>query len=292
LIKMYFSDHQDELVEHIKLKYEPGTKFQYSSMSTLLLGICLEKATGVKVADYLEEKIWKPMGAEFEATFAKDKDGRAKFWGGLAARPIDLAKFGRIYLQNGCFEDASIIPRDWVMACRDRDTTCGSPMRYNYAFWMDAPKNMDVANTHDFMATGYKGQMVYVNPDKNLIIVRTGEKEKGINWTKSLATFASLPLIRQNQLPEDQDMHEAITGSFKDQAGHYIQLEWDQDVLVCNYDDKRIPLKAKSKNYYTDSAGKGYHILVEFKNKKAKKLVLQFADQISYFSPSDLTAGN
>jgi CubicO group peptidase (beta-lactamase class C family) len=45
-----------------------GTNFRYNNYHLLLEGLVLERATGMSVADYLEERIWQPMGAEFDAS--------------------------------------------------------------------------------------------------------------------------------------------------------------------------------------------------------------------------------
>jgi CubicO group peptidase (beta-lactamase class C family) len=91
----------------------------------LLLGIILERATGVPVAKYLEQKIWQPVGAEFPASWSLDSQetGFEKMESGINARAIDFAKFGRLYLNGGNWGGKQIIPEDWVQASTQIDPT-------------------------------------------------------------------------------------------------------------------------------------------------------------------------
>jgi CubicO group peptidase (beta-lactamase class C family) len=67
----------------------PGQKFSYSSGDSQVLGLVLRAATGKPLADYLSEKIWKPMGAESDASWMIDKGG---FRSGLCGDQRDRAR--------------------------------------------------------------------------------------------------------------------------------------------------------------------------------------------------------
>lgn len=82
----------------------------------LLEGLILERVTGVHVAEYLQEKIWKPLGMEYPASWSLDdeQDGFEKTGTSFNARAIDFARFGLLYLQKGKWNGKQIISEKWV----------------------------------------------------------------------------------------------------------------------------------------------------------------------------------
>jgi CubicO group peptidase (beta-lactamase class C family) len=72
----------------------PGTKFSYASAETQVLGLVLARASGRPVAEYLEQKIWQPMGAEADATWLIDNSGQEVTFCGLNAVLRDYARLG------------------------------------------------------------------------------------------------------------------------------------------------------------------------------------------------------
>jgi CubicO group peptidase (beta-lactamase class C family) len=93
-----------------------GAAFHYNNFHPLLEGMILERVTGMPVADYLQERIWKPMGAEFPATWSLDSkaSGFEKMESGINARAVDYARFGLLYLHKGYWNGQQILPIEWV----------------------------------------------------------------------------------------------------------------------------------------------------------------------------------
>ena len=162
-----------------------GEAFHYNNFHPLLEGIILERATGMPVAEFLQEKIWKPMGAEFPASWSMDSDssGFEKMESGINARAVDFARFGLIYLHNGFWNGQQILPADWVAASTQPDPSDQRVFEqyemwpqlggyYGYHWW--GLRNAD--GTYDFMAHGHLGQIIYVAPRKNIVVVRLGEE--------------------------------------------------------------------------------------------------------------------
>ncbi len=169
-----------------------GKAFHYNNYHPLLEGLILERATGMHVAEYLQEKFWKPMGAEFPASWSLDSEssGFEKMESGINARAIDYARFGLIFLHNGFWNGVQILPESWV-----REST--EPLRpdprtwetmsywpdyngyYKYHWW--GISNSD--GTYDFYAHGRYGQIVYVAQRKNVVIVRLGDQlDEHVMW--------------------------------------------------------------------------------------------------------------
>jgi len=169
-----------------------GKAFHYNNYHPLLEGLILERATGMHVAEYLQEKFWKPMGAEFSASWSLDSEasGFEKMESGINARAVDFARFGLIFLHNGFWNGVQILPESWV-----REST--EPLRpdprtwetmsywtdyngyYKYHWW--GINNPD--GTYDFYAHGRYDQIVYVAQRKNVVVVRLGDQlDEDVMW--------------------------------------------------------------------------------------------------------------
>jgi CubicO group peptidase (beta-lactamase class C family) len=169
-----------------------GEAFHYNNYHPLLEGIILERVTGMHVAEYLQEKFWKPMGAEFPASWSLDSEssGFEKMESGINARAIDFARFGLIFLHNGSWNGVQILPESWV-----REST--EPLRpdprtwesasfwpeiggyYKYHWW--GINNAD--GSYDYWAHGRYDQIIYVAPRKNVVIVRLGDApDPYVSW--------------------------------------------------------------------------------------------------------------
>lgn len=99
-----------------KFKEEPGTRFEYSSMATAVLGAVLERATGCRYADLVSEWLWQPLGMERYALVNLDDytHRMAKAYGGISTNPRDLARWGRLYLTGGQMESRQLLPKAWI----------------------------------------------------------------------------------------------------------------------------------------------------------------------------------
>ena len=181
----YYGLNLRKQIKKMKLQSEPGKKFDYVSGNTQLLGLVLERSLkGKTITSYLQEKVWTPLGMEYDASWSIDrkKNGLEKTFCCLNARARDFAKIGRLYKNKGNWNGKQIVSQKWVEESTKFDTTDGSASFYQYQWWLPTPNE-------DFMAEGILGQFVYVNPSKDLIIVRLGKNEGKANWW---ALFTSL----------------------------------------------------------------------------------------------------
>jgi CubicO group peptidase (beta-lactamase class C family) len=166
---------------------EPGQEFLYNNFHPLLLGLVLERATGRPVAQYLEERLWKPLGMEAPGSWSLDsvRSGFEKMESGINARAIDFAKFGRLYLRQGDWDGQQIIPAEWVQESTRLDTTTDPAPNYQYFWWLnpDAPNH--------YYAAGKHGQYIYVVPEQNLLLVRYGQTDPFGHWRVAFEAMAA-----------------------------------------------------------------------------------------------------
>lgn len=183
--KFYYGTNLKQFTKKLKAEHPSGKKYKYSSGDTFLLGWVIETATKQKLPIYLQEKIWKPLGMEYSASWSVDskKHLMAKSFCCLNARARDFAKFGRLYLNYGQWNGQSIIPKEWVTTSTDFETVNNGT--YKYQWWRKKGAFKD-----DFFAQGILGQFIYVNRDKNIIMVRLGRKYSPMNWPKLFQLIA------------------------------------------------------------------------------------------------------
>lgn len=102
----YATDLRQLALEDSSVEQEPGQRFEYNNYHPLLLGLVLERATGKPVAQYLEEKLWQPLGMEADGSWSLDSEGSGfeKMESDINGRAIDFAKFGSLYLNGGAWQ--------------------------------------------------------------------------------------------------------------------------------------------------------------------------------------------
>ena len=180
----------------------PGTVFEYNNFLPLLVGMILERTTHRPVAQYLQEKLWQPLGMEYAASWSLDSQdsGFEKMAMGLNARAIDFARFGALFLDNGRWRGKQVIPEKWVVESTSPDPNDTRRWRraaswksangyYKYFWWgIGRPDG-----SHAFMARGNIQQhWVYVSPRDGVVIVRFGLVDYSADsWPEVFETISS-----------------------------------------------------------------------------------------------------
>lgn len=166
----------EQTLARLKRVRPTGTFNDYVSADTMALALVLESATGMSMADYLAARLWGPMGAEAPAYWSTDLQGREFGLCCLNATLRDWARFGRLYLEGGQREGRQIVPATWVAASVNPSAPHLQPgenpasswtFGYGYQWWIpDDPQG-------DFVAIGAWGQYVYIDPVREVVIVKT-----------------------------------------------------------------------------------------------------------------------
>jgi len=166
----------EETLAGLERVRDPGTYNDYVSSDSMALGLVLEAATGLAPSDYLASRLWGPMGAEADASWSTDRTGREFALCCLNATLRDWARFGRLYLEGGAREGRQIVPAGWVAASVNPEAPHLQPgenpashwtFGYGYQWWIpESPQG-------DFLAIGVWGQYIYVDPTRDVVIVKT-----------------------------------------------------------------------------------------------------------------------
>lgn len=159
-------------VRGLKFRCEPGTEYFYESMTSQILGIVIERATQRPFTEYLSEKVWKPLEMESDAAVNVDKHGVPQSFGGISLTMKDLAKIGRLYLHGGVWNGRRIVSEEWIRLSTAYDT---GNHGYHFNWYNTGSFGMQKPAHPGFYALGIKAQVLYVNPDRDLIMVRVGQ---------------------------------------------------------------------------------------------------------------------
>lgn len=167
--RAYFDDDLAKVINGLEVVEEPGTKFKYASGDTQMLAMVVEKATGKTMYNYLEEKLWKPLGSENEAYWQVDSEDHdlVKAYCCIASNAKDFARYGKLFKDHGKWQGQQLMDSAFIAkSVKPRFTD--SP-EYGYGWWLANAAGKDV-----FYMRGHLGQYVIVSPEDNVMIIRLG----------------------------------------------------------------------------------------------------------------------
>jgi len=182
-----------EAVKRFNERVAPaGTRFSYASVETQVLGFVLTSAVGRSASEYLEQKIWQPIGAEADATWLIDRSGQEATLCCLNAVLRDYARLGLLLAHDGNWRGRQIIPAAWV-----RDATSRHPdqrhlwpgtatpfLGYGYQTWIWP------GEARRFAFLGIRGQSILVDPQSRLVMVQTSVRKRPSNDPSAALTRA------------------------------------------------------------------------------------------------------
>ncbi len=158
---------------------KPGTKFLYNSFATYMLSAIVQKVTGQKVIDYLQPRLFAPLGISGVDWEVDPKGINVGGWG-LRVKTEDMAKFAQFYLQKGKWNGAQILPAAWIEEATtkkidnaainlnqtQRDASDWA-QGYCYQFWR--------SKNNAYRGDGAYGQYMIVMPEQDAVVVITSE---------------------------------------------------------------------------------------------------------------------
>lgn len=165
-------DGSDALVDYLRRlprAAPPGTRWNYSTGETNLVGVLVSTATGRPLAHYLSEKIWMPAGMEQQATWLINRSGQEISGCCLQATPRDFARYGQFVLEGARIGGRGIVPEGWLAEATRSQADIGRPGRgYGYQWW--------TFDDGSFAGRGIFGQGLFIDPKRKLVIASNG------NW--------------------------------------------------------------------------------------------------------------
>jgi CubicO group peptidase (beta-lactamase class C family) len=189
-----------DLALSIKAKVKPGTKFEYQTINTQVLGMTLEAATGQTLNHYAEEKLWSKIGPEGDAfLFRSTRQAQMCAGSALNVRLRDYARFGLMAMYGGTLGVLQVVPEAWIKASTQPQEKVLQPQPngpndhqnfgYGYQWWLLYDDD------GSFAALGIYGQTIYVNPNRHVVIVQTAawpEPDPDARWDETIKVMQTL----------------------------------------------------------------------------------------------------
>ena len=142
----------------------PGSKHHYSTAESNLLGAAVMRATGKSLSQYLSEKIWKPFGMERDGVWIKSPEGLETAGICFSATLRDYGRFGLFMLSGGKANGRSVLPKGWISeATAPHVKNAFGEIGYGYQWWTGPGRA--------YRGIGIMGQALYIDPDRQLVIV-------------------------------------------------------------------------------------------------------------------------
>lgn len=178
-----------------------GQRFRYASPVTDMLGWLLERASGLRFADLLSERLLRPLGAERAGYITVDRIGGARAAGGICLTARDLARIGQMMLQGGAREGRQVIPETWVSDI----FAGGSKPAWQQGDFADRFPGIDMSYRSKWYinhgngtlhARGIHGQLLLVDPAHELVIAWFSSEALPVNPDWTAHVFAAVERIR------------------------------------------------------------------------------------------------
>lgn len=173
-------------------KAEPGSRFNYATLDTAVLGRILEAATGQSISKFMSEYLWEPAGMEYSGFWIADGApgvGRELNGMGYNASLRDFGRLGQLMLNGGVLGGRRILSEEWVRASTDMKpyenaAVGGEHGAYGYQWWKldDRPGS--------YMAIGLQGQFIYVDPRSKTVVVKLSFFPPGADDALTALTLA------------------------------------------------------------------------------------------------------
>jgi len=159
---IYFSLDQVACALNRELQGPIGNKlYGYSNSDVMLAGEIMEITSGMKLDEYLDQKLGSIMNADYQ--WWEDAVGNSLGYCCIDATPRDFGRFGLLFARNGEWNGQQLIPESWI----ELSTSLALDGEYGYYWW-------PIKDHNGFVAIGLHGQTLAVIPEDNLVIMRFG----------------------------------------------------------------------------------------------------------------------
>ena len=152
--------------------YKPGTTFVYDTGATCVCAAAVERVTGMKLVDFLDEKLFKILDIK-KPRWVECRDGQTLGGTGLYISSNDLTKFGMMLKSKGVYNGIRIVSEEYLAdatSVHSVDINNGSPdwtAGYGFQFWQNARGG--------FRGDGAFGQLCMVFPEEDTVVTLLGE---------------------------------------------------------------------------------------------------------------------
>lgn len=154
---------------------QPGTYADYGSANPFLLGVCLDQRLDIPLKNYMDQKLFAPLGITNYINQTDDTNSAPYFGGGMLLTPRDLLKFGQLYLNKGQWNGRQILSEAWVAESFKKQVKLQDVRdknEYGYLWWHDTYQ-IGERNIESIEARGAGGQFIFILPELDAVVVIT-----------------------------------------------------------------------------------------------------------------------
>jgi len=188
------------LIKAFPLVSDPGTRFNYSNLTSNWLGIIIDRACGMNLKAYAEEYLFSPLDVK-AGEWGQDAEGHNNGCGDLHLTPRDAAKFGLLYLNDGVYQGNQVVPVNWVHDSLQTYSVNEAFVKkvghfrdigYGYHWW-----SANAGEHHVNFAWGHGGQLIVLVDEFDMVIVTTSypfwkeHSDQSWNHEKAIITMVS-----------------------------------------------------------------------------------------------------
>lgn len=193
----------------VPVQYAPGTRFVYNTGATYMLSAIVQKTTGMKVLDFLESRLFVPLGIK-NTQWPESPEGITMGGIGLSLKTEDIARFGQLYLQKGVWQGTQILPEDWVAEATAAQISNSGHVNpdwaqgYGYQFWR--------CRHGVYRGDGVFGQYCIVMPQQDAVLAITaGLDIFDMQQPLELVWAMLLPAMGSEPLADNPTAHRQLT---------------------------------------------------------------------------------
>lgn len=193
----------------VPVLHTPGTHFVYNTGATYMLSAIVQKTTGMKLIDYLQPRLFTPLGIK-SASWQESPQGITAGGIGLSIKTEDIAKFGQLYLQRGMWQGKQILSEAWVEAATSSQMSNSDGVQadwrqgYGYQFWR--------CRHEAYRGDGVFGQYCIVMPEQDAVLaITSGIDVFEMQQPLDLVWEILLPAMRPGSLPNDAATKDALS---------------------------------------------------------------------------------
>jgi CubicO group peptidase (beta-lactamase class C family) len=151
------------------LDSDPGTKWVYNSGGSALMAEVIRASTGMSADDYAKRYLFTPLGIT-SFHWKRTPTGHPDTEGGLYLDPLDLAKIGQLYLDDGVWRGTRLLQPGWAKEATARTVDHIAPNAsspgYGYQWWRYDRRGVDI-----WAGNGFGGQFMLVIPQHRIVAV-------------------------------------------------------------------------------------------------------------------------
>lgn len=192
----------------VPVLHEPGTHFLYNTGATYMLSAIVQKTTGLKVVDFLQPRLFEPLGI-LNARWEESPQGINLGGIGLYLKTEAIAHFGQLYLQKGMWQGKRLIPEAWVEEATAFQVANGDmpysdwTQGYGYQFWR--------CRHNAYRGDGAFGQYCVVMPEQDAVLAITGGMALEDMQQPLDLLWDLLPAMGSEPLAEETEAQQALT---------------------------------------------------------------------------------